>query len=149
MEKQIDNLLHGVQFKQLMENRITELREKYGLRKVDIEILYYLSRCGERNTSKDIKSDTKITKGHISQSIDRMQKMKLLNFIPDENDRRCVHLQLTDQADAVVQDIEEVWNDLNRTIFEGVTEEEKIVLAAVASKIAGNIERALEESSSE
>lgn len=145
MEKQIDNLLHGAQFKQLMEKRIMEIREKYGLRKVDVEVMYYLSRCGDRDTSKDIKCDTRITKGHISQSIDRLQKMGLLAFVPDENDRRCIHLKLTDQAGAVVFDIEEVWNDLNQIVFEGVTEEEKKVLASVACKIARNIDRVLEE----
>lgn len=143
MEKQIENLLHGGQYKQLMENRIFEIREKYGLRKVDIEILYYLSRCGKRDTSKDICADTKITKGHISQAVDRMQKMKLLTFIPDEHDRRCVHIVLTMQADAVVQEIRSVWRELYGTIFEGVTEEEKQVLASVAAKIGKNVERAL------
>lgn len=144
MEKQIDNLLHGVQFKQLLESRITEIREKYGLRKVDVEVLYYLSRCGNRNTSKDIKSDTKITKGHISQSVDRLQKMDLISFVPDENDRRCVHLCLTAKADCVARDIEAVWDELNRIIFHDVTEEEKSVLASVAEKIARNIDVALQ-----
>lgn len=143
MERQIDNLLHGAQFKQLMEDRIAQIREQYGLRKVDVEILYYLSRCGERNTSKDIKNDTKITKGHISQSVDRLQKMELLTFIPDENDRRCVHLCLTQKAEQVSRDITGVWNEMSRIVFEGVTEEEARVLASVAAKIARNIDRAL------
>lgn len=143
MERQIDNLLHGAQFKQLMEDRIAQIREQYGLRKVDVEILYYLSGCGDRNTSKDIKNDTKITKGHISQSVDRLQKMDLLTFIPDENDRRCVHLRLTQKAEQVSRDITGVWNELSSIVFEGVTEEEARVLASVASKIARNIDRAL------
>lgn len=143
MEKQVEILLHGGQYKQLMENRILEIREKYGLRKVDIEVLYYLSGCGDRNTSKDICADTKITKGHISQAVDRMHKMKLLTFVPDKDDRRCVHFALTVQADAVVQEIRDVWIELHRTIFEGVTEEEKKVLARVAVKIGKNVEKAL------
>ena len=143
MERQIDNLLHGAQFKQLMEDRIAQIRERYGLRKVDVEILYYLSGCGERNTSKDIKNDTKITKGHISQSVDRLQKMELLTFIPDENDRRCVHLCLTQKAEQVSRDITGVWNEMSRIVFEGVTEEEVKVLASVAAKIARNIDRAM------
>lgn len=143
MERQIDNLLHGAQFKQLMEDRIAQIREQYGLRKVDVEILYYLSGCGDRNTSKDIKNDTKITKGHISQSVDRLQKMDLLTFIPDENDRRCVHLRLTQKAEQVSRDITGVWNELSSIVFEEVTEEEARVLASVASKIARNIDRAL------
>ena len=143
MERQVDNLLHGVQFKQLMEARIMQIREQYNLRKVDIEILYYLSGCGEKNTSKDIKNDTKITKGHISQSIDRLQKMNLVEFIQDENDRRCVHLRLTPKAKEVSRDIEKAWKEMADIVFEGVTEEEKQTLASVAVKIARNIERAL------
>lgn len=144
MEKQVENLLHGGQYKQLMESRILDIREKYGLRKVDIQVLYYLSQCGKRDTSKDICADTQITKGHISQSVDRMHKMNLLTFIPDEKDRRCVHFALTMQVDAVVHEIQRIWLDLHKTIFEGVTEEEKQVLVNVAAKIGRNVEKALQ-----
>lgn len=149
MERQIELLLHGGQYKQLLENRILEIREKYGLRKVDIQILYYLSKCGKENTSKDIHAGTKLTKGHISQAIDRMHKMDLLVFIPDENDRRCIHCALSQQADKVVEEIRGIVSDMYQTIFEGVTEEEKRVLANVALKIGKNMEKALRSSGSQ
>lgn len=143
MENQIEVLLHGGQYKQLVEKRICEIREKYGLRKVDIEVLHYLAKCGEKNTSKDIHAVTKLTKGHISQSVDHMQKMNLLVFIPDKKDRRCVHFVLTEQADKLVQEIKGIWMELHMIIFEGVTEEEKQILAKVACKIERNMEKAL------
>lgn len=145
MDTQIERLLHGVRYKQLLESRIICIREKYDLRKVDVEVLYYLSKCGERNTPTDIKTDSMLTKSHISQSVDMLQKRNLLELTPDYNDRRCVHLTLTEQAKAVVEDINKAWDDLNRIILDGVTEEEKRTFCRIAAKIGANMDRALQE----
>jgi len=144
MDTQIEVLLHGTRYKQLLENRILAIREKYELRKVDIEVLYYLSRCGDKNTSTDIKAGSMLTKSHISQSVDYLQKRGLLELIPDENDRRCVHLAMTEQAHQIVKEIGEVWADLYRIIFAGVTEEEKQQLHQIAVKICANMKDALQ-----
>lgn len=145
MDTQIERLLHGVRYKQLLESRIMCIREKYDLRKVDIEVLYYLSKCGDRNTPTDIKDGSMLTKSHISQSVDMLQKRNLLELIPDSNDRRCVHLALTEQARAVVEDINKVWADLNRIVLDGVTEEEKQIFRRVSAKISDNMDQALQE----
>lgn len=143
MEQQIEVLLHGGQFKQLLEHRVLAIREKYGLRRVDIEILYYLANCGERDTSKDIREKMKLTKGHISQSVDRLLRMNFLNCRPDSHDRRCVHFSLTEKADEVVQEIGCAWRDLNGIIFSGVTDEERKILLQVAVKMGKNMDSAL------
>lgn len=148
MERPVDVLLHGTQYKQLMGSRIAALREYYGLRKIDVEILYYLYQCGGRNTSRDIQETHMFTKGHISQSVERLQKMRLLSCIPDQRDRRCVHFQLTEDADEIVQAISRMWEEMTSIIFEGVTEDEKRVLQQVAGKMARNMELAVERAKS-
>ena len=136
-------LLQGLQYKKLFENKVNYIQEKYGLRKVDIEVLYYLSRCGERDTARDIREEMSLTKGHISQSVDRLQKMNLLEQITDKEDRRYVHLQPTQAAKSMVKEILSVWEELNQSIFAGVTEEEIQVLKNVAMKIRNNLEKEL------
>lgn len=145
MDTQIERILQGARYKQLLESRIAGIREKYELRKVDIEVLYYLSRCGDRNTPTHIREGGMLTKSHISQSVDVLQKRQLLELIPDSNDRRCIHLTLTAQAETVVKEIREAWNDLNRMVLDGVTEEEKQVFRGIAAKISANMDRALRE----
>lgn len=145
MERSLEILLHGTQFKQLLASRITDLREQYGLRKIDVEILYYLYHCSGRNTSKDIKETYMFTKGHISQSVERLQEMRLLSCTPDCRDRRCMHFQLTKEADGIVQTISGMWEEMTEEIFAGVTEEEKRVLKEVAVKLAHNMEQATEK----
>ena len=144
MERSMEILLHGNHFKQLLSGRITPIREKYGLRKIDIEILHYLHGCGDRDTSRDIREKYEFTKGHISQLVERLQSMNLLQGVPDERDRRCVHFKLTREADVLVEDISKMWTEMTAIIFEGVTEEEKRLLREVAIKIARNMEQAIE-----
>lgn len=143
MDRSIQLLLNGLHYKKLLENRIISIQEKYGLRKIDIEVLYYLANCGSRDTARDIRQEINLTKGHISQSVDRMQRMNLLDQVPDQTDRRYVHLQPTAQAKSLISEIKLVWDELNDSVFAGITEEEQRVLKNVAAKIKNNLEKEL------
>ena len=143
MEQEITVLLHGREFKELLAGRVEEFRKKYGLRKVDVEILYYLDQCGEQNTSRDIFALHTYTKGHISQSVERLQEMKYLTCEQDQKDRRCIHFQLTGEAEGIVEEARRMWEEIATVIFEGVTDEEKQMLRQVAIKMQQNMERAI------
>lgn len=142
-DRSIQWLLNGLHYKKLLENKICPIQEKYGLRKVDIEVLYYLTGCGAKNTARDIREEMNLTKGHISQAVDRMQKMHILEPIIDETDRRCVHLTPTENGKALMGEIKIVWDELNQSIFGDITEAERQVLRAVALKIKNNLEKEL------
>lgn len=144
MEQSVEILLHGGQFKQLLESRIAAIRETFGLRRIDIEILNYLYRFRDRNTSRDIREAYMFTKGHISQSVERLHQMHLLEFVPDEKDRRCVHFELTREAGEIALAIGKMWEELTAVIYEGITETEKQMLREVAEKIGSNMQRATE-----
>ncbi len=102
MDWMLEGLLQGTQFQTLYNRKIESLREEYHLRKIDIDILYFLYKSGENNTSKDICSLNLFNKGHISQSVDRMVKQQLIHTVQDEEDRRCVHLVLTEEAVGII-----------------------------------------------
>lgn len=147
MEQSVEILMHGTRFKHLLSSRMETLMGEYGLRKIDVEILYYLSRCGNRDTSRDIREKYQFTKGHISQSVERLQEMGFVEGIPDQRDRRCIHFRLTEAASGAVRRISDMWDDMTAIIFEGVTEEEKRVLRLAAKKIARNMELAADRHS--
>ena len=140
MEGPIEVLLHGREYKQLLESRAAVFREQYGLRKIDVEILYYLHRFGGSNTSKELRQAYKLTKGHISQSAEHLAGLGLLAFVPDEKDRRSVHFVLTAQAEEIVRSIEKMWEDMTAVVFDGITQEERRVLYEVAVKMTQNME---------
>lgn len=145
MEREIDFLLYGNQFKKLYEKEILRLRDSYDLKKIDIDILYYLYHSGNHNTSKDIKELNSFNKGHISQSVCHLHDQHLVECIQDEYDRRCIHLCLTKEALDVVRQIDEIHGRIYSIIFDGITEDEKKELIFIAHKIRENIENALGE----
>lgn len=146
MDWMLEGLLQGTQFQTLYNRKIESLREEYHLRKIDIDILYFLYKSGEHNTSKDICSLNLFNKGHISQSVDRMVKQQLIHTVQDAEDRRCVHLVLTEKAVGIIGRATELRGQMYSMILNGVTEEERQVLLQVSKKVNQNIREALRNS---
>ena len=135
--------MYGMQFRRLLAKEMQPVETKYGLQKIDMQILLYLKRAGEQNTSKDIVRLNMFTRGHISQSLSRLQKMGYVRMEQDPDDRRCTHNYLTDEASAIIRKIEKISRTIREIVLEGVTEEEQKILVDVAQKMNSNIEKVL------
>ena len=105
MDTQMEAMLQGGPFKKLLEEQIAELRQKYDMKKAELEILYFLSKCGSHNTSKDIHYQLMMNKGHISQAVDSLCKRHYIIATPDQQDRRYIHYQLSDSAQQIVEEM--------------------------------------------
>lgn len=132
-----------MQFRRLLAKEMQPVETKYGLQKIDMQILLYLKRAGEQNTSKDIVRLNMFTRGHISQSLSRLQKMGYVRMEQDPDDRRCTHNYLTDEASAIIRKIEKISRTIREIVLEGVTEEEQKILVDVVQKMNSNIEKVL------
>ncbi|MEE1032619.1 MAG: MarR family winged helix-turn-helix transcriptional regulator [Ruminococcus sp.] len=140
MDVQMETILQGGPFKKLLEEQIIELRRKYNMKKAELEILYFLSRCGKQNTSTDIHHQLMMNRGHISQAVDSLCKRNYIIAVPDEKDRRYVHYVLQDSAKEIIAEMTRVREDINNRIWEGISEEEMKIFREVSSKIRKNIE---------
>ena len=143
MNYSLDTLLYGMQFRRLLEKEMKPIETRYGLYRIDMQILLYLKHSHERNTSKDIMQLNMFTRGHISQSLSRLQKLGYVKMEQDMNDRRCTHNFLTEEADAVITQIEKITRRVWDIVMDGVTEEEREILSRVAKKVNHNIESVL------
>jgi len=141
MDIQVEAILYGGQFKRLLEEQSLELRNKYDMKKAELEILYFLSRCGDRNTSSDIHHQLMMNRGHISQAVDNLCKRKYIIAIPDKNDRRYVHYEILDSAHDILKEVTKRREEMNRQILDGVSEDELRTFREVSSKIRTNIEK--------
>lgn len=141
MDIQVEAILYGGQFKRLLEEQSLELRNKYDMKKAELEILYFLSRCGDRNTSSDIHHQLMMNRGHISQAVDNLCKRKYIIAIPDKNDRRYVHYEILDSAHDILKEVTRRREEMNRQILAGVSEDELRIFREVSSKIRTNIEK--------
>lgn len=141
MDVQMESILQNGPFKKLMDEQISGLRQKYDMKKAELEILYFLSRCGEHNTSTDIHYQLMMNRGHISQAVDSLCKKQLIAAIPDQEDRRYVHYELMDSSREIIEEMTRLREEMYRKIFEGVSEDELKVFRKVSMKIRNNIEK--------
>ena len=140
MDVQTESFLQGGKFKKLLEEQTIGLRQKYDIKKAELEILYFLSRCGKENTSTDIHHQLVMNRGHISQAVDSLCKRKYILAIHDQNDRRYVHYELQDSAREIIAEVTRIREEMNQRIIEGISEDELQIFLQVASKIKNNIE---------
>lgn len=145
MDEQLEMMVKGRQLKHLMEERSTQLRSECGLKRMEVEVLYFLSISGERNTSVDICHYLQANKGHISQTVDSLCKRQYLQAVPDQKDRRYVHYLMTDAAHDIVVRLKEDWQELYDQMFAGVTEDERELYKRISMKIRENMEKMLKK----
>ncbi len=142
MDAEFETLLYGQQFKKLYEKMSNLITEKYGLHKVEIEILLFLKK-GKGDTARDIAENKFFSKAHISHAIEHLAECGYLVGKPDGQDRRCVHLALTEEAEPVCGELLMMREKLMNIVCQGITEEECRMMRQVAKKIACNISREL------
>ena len=137
----MDEIILGnmYKYKRLNERKIEEVLNKYGLRKIDVEILIFLDSAKEKDTAKDIAETGMFTKGHISQSIKHMKELGLIAVNQDEIDLRVWHIKLKRSAKKVLDDMQVVKADMEQAVFAGITDEEKLVMQEIMKKIYNNI----------
>ena len=141
MDTRMEAMLQGGPFKKLLEEQIAELRQKYDMKKAELEILYFLSKCGSHNTSKDIHYQLMMNKGHISQAVDSLCKRHYIIATTDQKDRRYIHYQLSDSAQQIVEEMAKKRLEMDQRIVEGISEENLEIFRAVSEKIRKNIEK--------
>lgn len=138
MENDFEVLITGQQFKKLYEKMSNLITERYGLHKIEIEILLFL-RNGRYDTARDIAECKFFSKAHISHAIEHLMECGYLTGKPDEQDRRCIHLRLMPEAEPVCEELVKLRKRMTDIIYKDITEEEKQVMLRVAGKIARNI----------
>jgi len=142
MTNDFETLISGQQFKKIYEKKSNRITEEYGLNKIEIEILAFLGST-HYDQAKDIAQLRFFSKAHVSKAIDNLIRSGYLLGTFDEDDRRRVHLELTEESQPVLAEIRKLQNNLTQTLFSGVTEEEKQTMLSVAKKIVHNINNEL------
>lgn len=141
MERTLDVLVGGQQFRKILEKRCERLNEDYGVRLVEMDILDFLSKAGAHDTAKDIMYDLHISKAHISKSVENLRNKGYLILTEDVNDHRCIHLSVTEKARPLIQAFAAERKRFLEILFAGVTDEEKKAVIRAAEKVIENLDR--------
>ncbi|MCH5300748.1 MAG: winged helix-turn-helix transcriptional regulator [Ruminococcus sp.] len=138
LAESLNIVLYNQKVNKLYNLKSETITKKYGLHKIEFEILYFLhTTC--LNRAKDIAQNTYFSKAHISNAIESLSKNGYLVCIHDSTDKRCIRLKLTDKATDIIKEIQSFYQHMIKIMFNGVSEEEKISLERILKKMSNNM----------
>jgi len=143
MSCELEGFMNGQQFKKLSEKKCEALMSKCNLRKIEIDILFFLSSYNRYNTAKDIVSLKCLSKAHVSKAIENLCHQELIETTMANDDRRCVYLTVTGKAKPILDEINLIQDEIYAIVYAGVSEDEKNLLLKLTKKITDNINAAL------
>ena len=139
MYKEYEVLTLGAELKKLLEKKSEPLMQKYGLRKIELDILAYLASGHYGDTAKDIMGQKHISKAHVSKSIDNLKALGFIRLHEDREDHRFNHIFLMEKSDAVIKDFLKVHEECWHVLLHGISEEERIFLDQICGRMQQNI----------
>ena len=144
MYEEYDILNLGQQLKKLLEKKSMPIMQKYDLRKVELDILSFFSiQEREGDTAKDIMLTKRISKAHVSKSVDNLKRRGYISLEEDKNDRR-IHISLTEEGNQVLQEFTEVRKRCKEILFQNITKEEMYLMIQVMEKMQRNVNEELD-----
>ena len=90
---------------------------------------------------RDISEELGITPGGISQQVDTVVKMGLLERKPDEKDRRAVCITLSEKGEEINEWVDQFLTNLFQKLLADVPEEKRYVFAEVLDSMYQTLEK--------
>ena len=134
-------LASGQQMKRLYEKQFEDICQRYQLTQNEIDILVFLANNPSFDTASDIVEVRMIAKSYISKSVESLIKKGLLVRIPDKEDRRIIHLHLTEYADSIITEGRLRQKEFVKLLFTGMDDNEIKTLEFLLGKIFENVEK--------
>lgn len=114
--------------------------EEWGLTRNELDVMLFLANNPQYDRAADIVTRRGIAKSHVSLSVGNLEKRGFLTRRFDENDRRTVHLTLSEEAKAIALTARECQIHFFSRIFKGLTREELVLWKNLYAKVCENIE---------
>lgn len=121
----------------------TYVCQEYGMTLTEATVISFLYNNPGRDTAADIVELRMMQKGNVSQAVETLVQKNLVKRRQDAEDRRKIHLSLTEESEAIVRTVEEVNRRFQATVFDGIAQEEMETFSAINLRIMQNAQRAL------
>ncbi len=149
MTDELELLITGRQFRRMCEKEYENISKKYNLRRVELDILYFLDYSKNARTAKDIAEIRKVSKAHISSAVENLVKNQMIETREDRADRRRILLELTEKGREVVEEVAVIRKCMYEVVYRGITEQEKEVMQRAAKKMIQNMQEHIQHTGRE
>ena len=128
---------------QALEQRIQREHEALGITSTQGYVLGYLTRRQKSGDmpiyAKDVEQHFGVKHSTVSGVLQRLESKGFLLFEPDDTDRRCKKILLTDKALKIHEQILQHIRATEDVLYCGITEEEQEQFTALLQKVMENI----------
>lgn len=124
--------------KRLYEKQFEEICQRYQITQNEVDIIAFLANNPGFDTAKDIVEMRMIAKSYISKSVEKLIKKGFLVRISDKEDRRMIHLQLTEKANPVIDSARLKQKEFIEILFAGMDADEIKTFESLLDKIFDN-----------
>lgn len=138
-----DYLMNIRRIMKLHEGMLKQICAKYDLSLMEANIISFLYNNPEKDTAGDIVELRMFSKGNVSQGVELLAGKGLILRIADKEDRRKVHLSLSEKTVSITEEMEQGKLAFQEELFSGFSEDDKKTLENLSRRIMENTEKAL------
>ena len=122
-------------FGKYYDRQFLPLLEKSGLSIREIHVLLFLANHPGQDTARDVTELRCIAKSQVSQAVEALTGRGLLARRADGEDRRVIHLEITEQGAPLAREAQAVQAACGRRLLAGLTEEEQTVFLNLLERV--------------
>lgn len=115
--------------------------KEWNLTRNELDILLFLHNNPNYDRASDIVTRRGIAKSHVSMSVSSLEQRGLILRHTDPNDRRTIHLQLSETAHIIANTGRKAQVAFFTQLYEGLTAEEIAQWQGVIMKVSNNISK--------
>ena len=127
--------------KSLYERTVMPVCREYGLTYMEFTVLMFLANNPQYDTAAQIVKIRRLTKSPVSVSLKRLQEQGLVQGYYLPGNQKTLHLQLTAQAQPVVEAGFAAQKEFGDILIRGFTPEEVSQLRNLTEKLHENMKR--------
>lgn len=121
----ITNLLTDIcRIRKLYREYLKDARQKHSLSECEADVLLFLHNNPDMDMANQIAEYRIMPKANVSKAVDSLMQKGMLSSVRDSDDRRKIHLKITDNASNAINDIVFAQDKYKRRLFDGFTEAE-------------------------
>ena len=141
MQVPIDHYASG---EYLYDRMCAPLCQKYDLTHMEFVVLMFLANNPGFDTAAQIVRFRRLTKSHVSLAVRALLERGYLIGVDGVDDRRTIHLSLTEEAEDAVREGREIQQQFFGKIFKGFSQEERELISQFMVRIDQNIKESLQ-----
>lgn len=116
-----------------------EMKTKEGIHPGQMKLLSIISK-NDGIIQRELAEILDMRPSSLTEILSNLEKNSLITRKQDENDRRIMHVHLTEEGNSIIKDFKQAKDNLQDSIFNCLTLEEKEKMLEIVGKINSSLE---------